>query len=685
MPALAGCATAAPDPDPAEEIRALAAARGGAARLAVLARSGDPDLRRMACDALGDLGGPVDALAERLGDDAASVRHAAAFALARIAGAEAAAALRGQLDAADRNLRLIAARGLGRPGADGDVEGLLILAEGDAEPAVRGAAAISIGRILDGEAGPAELRMATEAALAKRLCAETDPDVRWRLAWALSRFGGAGAAPEVVATLRGAAFDPPAHEDLHGAARWSRVMAVRALGRRASDHAGLRAALIELVDPGVDAQLQLAALRALDAALPTDQPAPRELLYAVFWHADAGQAAVLARAIEVVDARATDEVLVTLLTEEGWVDSRPPRPDPVLPALLDHPDPGVRAAALLAAARHAPEQAIARATRLIHADDVRDRVAAARAAARLTDAEAQPLLEAAMTDADARVRTAGLLALPPHAAAPWADTLLARAAGERDLAIREELGTVLAGLAIPRPEIARAAFDDSPGEAFAEARRSLLAAVVAGGGADLDAWLALRLEDPSPAVRRAVARALGARGIAVAPVDPHEDPPLPRVGAEVPLGFLATRPVVEVHTTRGVFEVTLVPAAAPVHAWNFVQLAAGGRYDGTVFHRVVPDFVIQGGSRRGDGYDNLSWLDGRLRDEASPLPFDAGTLGMPKTVEPDSGGGQFFVTLLPAPHLDGRYTAFGRVTAGLAVVESIEVGDRILRTVAKSR
>jgi cyclophilin family peptidyl-prolyl cis-trans isomerase len=128
-----------------------------------------------------------------------------------------------------------------------------------------------------------------------------------------------------------------------------------------------------------------------------------------------------------------------------------------------------------------------------------------------------------------------------------------------------------------------------------------------------------------------------------------------------------------------------MPAAAPVHAWNFVQLAASGRYDGTLFHRAVPDFVIQGGSARGDGYDNRSWLGGRLRDEPSPLPFDAGTVGMPKSATADSGGGQFFVTLVPAPHLDGRYTAFGRITAGLAVAESIEVGDRIVRIVAKSR
>ncbi len=144
------------------------------------------------------------------------------------------------------------------------------------------------------------------------------------------------------------------------------------------------------------------------------------------------------------------------------------------------------------------------------------------------------------------------------------------------------------------------------------------------------------------------------------------------------MDFLLTRPRIAMRTDKGEFVITLAPALAPVHCWNLVQLARSGKLDGRAFHRVVPDFVVQGGDLRDDGYGNVSWLGGTLRRESNPLPFLAGTVGMPRTAEPDSGGGQLFVTLGPAPWLDGAYTAFGRITSGLSVVERIEVGDRIV-------
>jgi cyclophilin family peptidyl-prolyl cis-trans isomerase len=115
-----------------------------------------------------------------------------------------------------------------------------------------------------------------------------------------------------------------------------------------------------------------------------------------------------------------------------------------------------------------------------------------------------------------------------------------------------------------------------------------------------------------------------------------------------------------------------------MHVHNFAKLAARGAYDGLTFHRVVSDFVVQGGDPRGDGNGGEAWDGGSLRAEPTPRPFLRGSLGMPRNDDPDSGGGQIFLTLRETPHLDWRYANFGDLVAGFDVLERIEVGDRIL-------
>ena len=122
----------------------------------------------------------------------------------------------------------------------------------------------------------------------------------------------------------------------------------------------------------------------------------------------------------------------------------------------------------------------------------------------------------------------------------------------------------------------------------------------------------------------------------------------------------------------------LFPAEAPIHVYNFLELARRGEYDGLVFHRVVPDFVIQGGDYRGDGNGARPWRGESLRHEIGPRKYARGSLGMPRYEDIDSGGSQIFVTHRPTPHLDGRYTIFGELRAGGDALDLIEVGDRIL-------
>ena len=115
-----------------------------------------------------------------------------------------------------------------------------------------------------------------------------------------------------------------------------------------------------------------------------------------------------------------------------------------------------------------------------------------------------------------------------------------------------------------------------------------------------------------------------------------------------------------------------------MHVYSFLELARRGTFEGLRFHRVVPDFVVQGGDPRGDGNGGQSWRGEPLRHELSELGFIEGSLGMPRNDDLESGGGQLFVTHRPTPHLDGRYTIFGELRSGSSVLDSIERGDRIL-------
>jgi cyclophilin family peptidyl-prolyl cis-trans isomerase len=105
-----------------------------------------------------------------------------------------------------------------------------------------------------------------------------------------------------------------------------------------------------------------------------------------------------------------------------------------------------------------------------------------------------------------------------------------------------------------------------------------------------------------------------------------------------------------------------------------MKLMNDGYYDNKYFHRVVPQFVIQGGCSRGDGWGSLNWTQ---RSEFSHYTgFETGTIGIASAGK-DTEGVQFFITHCPTPYLDGRYTAFGRVTNGMNVVKQIRIGDVI--------
>ena len=130
-------------------------------------------------------------------------------------------------------------------------------------------------------------------------------------------------------------------------------------------------------------------------------------------------------------------------------------------------------------------------------------------------------------------------------------------------------------------------------------------------------------------------------------------------------------------TSRGPIRVKLHADQAPLTVANFVNLAQRGFYDGLSFHRVIPDFMIQGGCPRGTGTGNPGY---RFEDECrADLRHDKpGVLSM-ANAGPGTNGSQFFITHVPTPWLDGKHTVFGKVTEGLDVVDAVKQGDLITK------
>jgi len=124
-----------------------------------------------------------------------------------------------------------------------------------------------------------------------------------------------------------------------------------------------------------------------------------------------------------------------------------------------------------------------------------------------------------------------------------------------------------------------------------------------------------------------------------------------------------------IHTSMGDIELELFAEDAPKTVENFTKLAGDGFYDGLVFHRVIPDFMIQGGCPRGDGTGDAGY---KFEDEFNDHPIVRGTLAM-ANAGPNTNGSQFFIVTAEAtPWLDGKHTAFGQVTSGMDVVDKIE-------------
>jgi len=322
------------------------------------------------------------------------------------------------------------------------------------------------------------------------------------------------------------------------------------------------------------------------------------------------------------------------------------------------------------ARRNAPTAALVAKT-WFESDDLWRRRAAARAATELgAEFEKQ-----AAADAEPSVRLAWLSTLDDGGTRERREILVGLVENDADPAVRANILSLLrpAGVA-PGVEELVGFYAAWSRDAMPDARaESLIAAVAAThSNEDRAAIIALGLTDSDPAVAAMVIN--GVRSLDFEVALPSREPRHGSRWYEELAEWVNTPRWLDVSTDRGSFRIRLDLGAAPLTSREISDLAADGFYDGLGFHRVVPNFVVQGGDPRGDGWGGPGFV---LPDEPSLTPFDSWRVGV-ATSGPETGGCQLFFTLLPADHLTGHYSNIGEVVAGREVLTSLRVGDRIL-------
>ncbi|MGE3844585.1 MAG: HEAT repeat domain-containing protein [Vicinamibacterales bacterium] len=623
----------------------------------------------------------VPDLTTLLTDADARLRRRAALAIGRVGLADGVAPLLAVLTDADPDVRAMACFSLGLLDDARAVEPLLVLLT-DADLRVQGRAAEALGAIGDPRAAapvgqmvarhaadpvviglaPDEMSTAVPpAADAYRLGvaalvglkswealagAVLSPEGRLRVAWwptafALQRIEDRRAVPVLIDVARGPALEPAA-------------FAVRGLGvlkdARAVD------VLTTLLTPGTrDRRLVAGAVRSLgQIGRPEFAPALLRVLRTA-----------------QLDSGTRVEAIVAL----GLLKTRDAVED--LLDLLGHTDPAIRGAALTAVASIDPDTFTTALSGLDPDPAWYVRVDLARALATLETSRAVPRLLELLRDTDRRVAAAALQALA-DTKAPQVMSLLQEFAAVDDVALRSTAATVIGTLKPANGAVwLQAAWTRSRTDVLNIARLSIVDALAAYGLEAARPTLEEALADPDWAVRLRAATALRKLDSSADIGRSRPAPTRYQPGDYNRPAFIAPpyTPSAYIDTSRGTIQLELYVLDAPLTVASFIELARKGYFNGLPIHRVVPNFVVQGGDPRGDGEGGPGYT---IRDELNMRPYLRGTVGM-ALAGPDTGGSQFFMTHGPQPHLDGHYTVFGGVVAGMDVVDRLERWDVIER------
>jgi cyclophilin family peptidyl-prolyl cis-trans isomerase/HEAT repeat protein len=389
---------------------------------------------------------------------------------------------------------------------------------------------------------------------------------------------------------------------------------------------------------------------------------------------DAGAVPVLSRLVADTSTEAT--LRLEAMTALGAIAGA--ESSALLGELMLDVAPGVRGQAARALARVDAEAFTATLSGLDQDRDWTVRAAQAAALGTLEEQRGVTRLESMLADTDQRVVPAVMTALAA-AKAPNAERVLAERLTAADVVVRASAAQALAELratgAVPALQ---KAYEASAADTTYVARASILSALARIDAATARPLLDAALTDREWAVRVRATELLRQQGVAADAVPSIRPARSSRADSDPEWLALASprySPHAFIETDRGIIEIELAVLDAPLTVSSFVSLARKGFFDGLPLHRVVPDFVVQGGDPRGDGEGGPGYT---LRDEVNQRPYLRGTVGMALDWK-DTGGSQFFITHSPQPHLDGRYTVFGHVVAGLEVLDRIAQWDVIRR------
>lgn len=607
------------------------------------ALAGGPELREALADALGRIPDRQgrSPLVGLLLDDVPAVRRAAAFALGELDDPEAIPALLQAATDTDRETGTLAVEALGKLKAPVlDVaQALLPLDEQE-----RWARLFPHLFLFKEDAA---------ALLAEKGLALADPEIHVRAAYALAR----DPRPESLSLLRSLLSDPDARV---------RAWSARGLGivGQGADVAALRP-LLDDPAPGPIIQALKAAAKLIAGE---KSPAPAE------WRP---------RLLELVNDSRSGVRLTVLEALASWPFNVQ---DSLTQAVADRAAKGngrERGLAVLALAAGKHPDALKLAIAAQGSPEIDVRAHAAQAAARIGFPAASDLVVKLVADPAPAVRSAAAEAALAGAesgkdkGAGAAGDLL----GDRDPGVRATvfgwlsehpvlpLDRLQAGLqASIRGKVEEetiAALDALTARAKAEPKeRGAIVALLeqAAAGKAGSGWI----------LRRQAGLALGALERPVPALGPIETGKSADLYQEIVQRTWEPR-TVELRTSKGPIRIRLACREAPLTCLNFLQLSGQGYFNGLIFHRVVPDFVVQGGDPRGDGFGGPGY---DIRDEINRLRYKRGTVGMALS-GPDTGGSQFFIALSEQPHLDGGYTIFGQVVAGDEILDRIVPGDRI--------
>lgn len=677
-----------------------------------LARSPDAGVRARVVRALGRVQSVepsvLEALAAATRDGDGRVRAEAVFALGQEWRSAAEPALLKVLadPGASEEMRLLAIEGLGKSGTPKGVATLVgLVRSGTAKERAWAGLALGVAAYRDSKVYPGERPgwRPTDAQVKVLIDALSAPaaDVRWGAAYALYRLAFAASLGGTTSVGGSSAAVPRASAALEAA---------QALTRRIGDG---------------DVRVRLAALQALTDLTWTFGPWVRRLgmpdvLAAALkdddWRVRAAAANLAARETTgVLDTALVDALTRTAGKRKDHVQVPHPNATvaviraiaarrivaaaPLLREIAaqglqssagDGPgDPAgilywqepIQAEAIRAQAVIAPADAV-HVLRLAEASKQwRIRRAAVQGwAAMLEDDNASGSASSALTglakDADARVRTAVVEALSGHADHARQSLM------DPDLVVRATAAEAL-GKSKDRESVPALiqTLDTIDPKADVEVVMAIVDALGAIGDRAAGPVLRRLALDPERNVAQHARDALKSLGLpAPATEVPAKTDPVPQAALEfvartTEAGRQGDPLTATVVTSRGNLVLKLFPEEAPLTVYSYVTLARKGYFDGIIFHRVVPNFVVQGGDPRGDGWGGPGYT---IRCEYNPLRYDRGAVGMALAGK-DTGGSQWFITHSPQPHLNGRFTIFGQLVEGGDVLDSLTEGDRIVR------